>query len=260
MVSACMQYKAVCLKCSAPCSEMIPHSKLVEWFIETSLLIVLVVLTVVIVDIIRWHLRNRIENKGYPLPPGPARLSVVGSILIVNPLEPWLTTSKWQAKYGAPRMVTWSDIYGGYYIPKGAVVVLNVWYTFYPTTTVVVGAMSSDEARYPDGDKFMPERFLNAQGLLIDDDPSHFLFGFGRRKCPWSFPGRHFCGCHPFGSPLRRCWSTLDFNLAKDADGNDITFKPAFKGWVTKQPYPFPCRLTPRAHVDEEMLNRVLNN
>ena len=45
-------------------------------------------------------------------------------------------------------------------------------------------AMSRDESRYPNGDKFIPERFLNAEGMLTDDDPSDFVFGFGRRKCP----------------------------------------------------------------------------
>ena len=46
--------------------------------------------------------------------------------------------------------------------------------------------MTRDEARYPDGNKFMPERFLDAEGMLTDDDPSEFVFGFGRRGCPGS--------------------------------------------------------------------------
>ena len=43
--------------------------------------------------------------------------------------------------------------------------------------------MARDEARYPDGDKFDPERFLDSEGRLIDDNPFDFAFGFGRRKC-----------------------------------------------------------------------------
>ena len=44
--------------------------------------------------------------------------------------------------------------------------------------------MSHDEIRYPDPDAFTPERFLNPEGILKDDNPADFIFGFGRRKCP----------------------------------------------------------------------------
>ena len=84
--------------------------------------------------------------------------------------------------------------------------------------------ISRDEARYPDAEKFMPERFLDAGGKLIDDDPSEFVFGFGRRKCPGrSLAYRHAMSrdpdlyhfqadtlqTHPCGVPFRRCWPRL---------------------------------------------------
>ena len=80
-------------------------------------------------------------------------------------------------------------------------------------------ALSRDEARYPAAEKYMPERFLDAEGMLTDDDPSDFVFGFGRRKCP----GRVFhstlhvlstsqrriqadtARIHPSGAPSQRC-------------------------------------------------------
>jgi Cytochrome P450 len=49
-------------------------------------------------------------------------------------------------------------------------------------------AMSRDEARYPEAENFIPDRFLNAEGMLTDDDPAKYVFGFGRRICP--------CGVH----------------------------------------------------------------
>ena len=45
-------------------------------------------------------------------------------------------------------------------------------------------AMLYDAARYPNPEVFNPERFLDSQGLLIEDDPTEIIFGFGRRSCP----------------------------------------------------------------------------
>lgn len=50
--------------------------------------------------------------------------------------------------------------------------------------TTFYRAMSRDEARYPNPEEFIPERFLDSEGVLTDDDPTHFIFGFGRRICP----------------------------------------------------------------------------
>ena len=71
--------------------------------------------------------------------------------------------------------------------------------------------MSRDKTRYPDGYKFMPERFLNAEGMLTDDDPGDFVMV---DVSLWS--------------AIATMLATLDFNLAKDANGNDITFKARF--------------------------------
>ena len=86
----------------------------------------------------------------------------------------------------------------------------------------------------------MPERFLNVAGMLTDDDPGEFLFGFGRRRCPGKSldpkyrlfahtrnPGRHTADASLWSSIVTML-ATLDFNLAKDADGNDITCKATF--------------------------------
>lgn len=40
--------------------------------------------------------------------------------------------------------------------------------------------MTRDESVYPDPDRFSPERFLNDDGTLNDDD-TIITFGFGRR-------------------------------------------------------------------------------
>jgi len=44
--------------------------------------------------------------------------------------------------------------------------------------------MSRDESRYPEPEKFKPERFLTVDGKfnLDPNDPCGFVFGFGRRS------------------------------------------------------------------------------
>ena len=43
--------------------------------------------------------------------------------------------------------------------------------------------MSRNEEKYPDPEKFIPERFLDSSGQLdlSAGDPEDFVFGFGRR-------------------------------------------------------------------------------
>jgi len=57
------------------------------------------------------------------------------------------------APLGIPHAITADDIYKGYFIPKGTMVLGNVW------------AMTHNEAIYPDPDKFKPERFF-CQGWM----------------------------------------------------------------------------------------------
>ncbi|KAK1227700.1 hypothetical protein PQX77_009288 [Marasmius sp. AFHP31] len=63
------------------------------------------------------------------------------------------------------------DVYNGYRIPAGSVVVTNIW------------AMLHDETVYPEPLSFKPERFLAPNGQLDPNvqDPAKAVFGFGRR-------------------------------------------------------------------------------
>ncbi|KLO06235.1 cytochrome P450 [Schizopora paradoxa] len=69
---------------------------------------------------------------------------------------------------------TEDDVYKGYHIPAGTMVLANTW------------AMSFDSDRYEDPSAFRPERWLSekemekARGLRAKD----YAFGYGRRVCP----------------------------------------------------------------------------
>ena len=65
----------------------------------------------------------------------------------------------------------------------------------------------------------MPERFIDDNGKLTDDDPAQYIFGLGRRICPGGSSSFH---CHKAydelsdqvgilpmllcGLPLQPCW------------------------------------------------------
>ena len=73
---------------------------IMQWSNSVTQLAALVPLVIVIVDLVRRMIHNRIERKGYPLPPGPTPFPILGSALSINTQQPWLTYTEWQAKYG----------------------------------------------------------------------------------------------------------------------------------------------------------------
>ena len=73
------------------------------------------------------------------------------------------------APTGLPHAVAEDDFYEGYFIPKGSVVIPNIWY------------FAHDPEVYHDPMDFDPSRFL---GPSPEADPHSIVFGFGRRACP----------------------------------------------------------------------------
>ncbi|KAI0060378.1 cytochrome P450 [Artomyces pyxidatus] len=137
-----------------------------------------------------------------------------------------------------PHATTEDDIYEGYFIPKGAVVIANAW------------AILHDPALYPDPEAFKPERFLNAKGEVIDDPLLSIVFGYGRRICP----GRHIVDTTLF-IVVSYLLSTFNVTKAKDAFGNEIPVNDEYVGNQIVQPVPFKCSITPRNAYAEDLIS-----
>ncbi|KAG1879755.1 cytochrome P450 [Suillus subluteus] len=68
--------------------------------------------------------------------------------------------------------VTNDDIHDGYYIPKGSLIMPNIWF------------MLNDPQAYANPSQLNPERFLAKDGKEPETEPRTICFGFGRRICP----------------------------------------------------------------------------
>jgi len=123
-----------------------------------------------------------------------------------------------------PRCLQVDDEYKGYRIPKGSIVIPNVWHvseSLLPQTILInLRAMLHDEDVYPDPFTFKPERFLTKDGKIDETiwDPRHACFGFGRRICP----GRHMA----FSAVWIALASILySFNIEKAKDESGETME-----------------------------------
>jgi cytochrome P450 len=101
-----------------------------------------------------------------------------------------------------PKLLREDDDYKGYYLPKGAIVLENVWAVF------------RDPLTYPEPHKFNPERFMK-DGKLGSSirDPGDRVFGSGRRICP----GKYFANRAIF---LRIATILATFDIEPGANGN----------------------------------------
>ncbi|KAG1792684.1 cytochrome P450 [Suillus plorans] len=112
---------------------------------------------------------------------------------------------------GIPHATLSDDVYDGYFILKGAVVMVNQW------------ALSRDEDVFPDASCFDPSRHLTVDGMLRDPFVNHFAFGHGRRICP----GRWFAE-NALWTAAATILAVLRIDHAKDSNGDRIEVKPEF--------------------------------
>ncbi|KAI0708472.1 cytochrome P450 [Earliella scabrosa] len=97
------------------------------------------------------------------------------------------------------------DIYNGYMIHKGTILIENVW------------GMLHDEMVYPDPFAFRPERWKDITRADFDKHPQNVVYGYGRRVCP----GRLLADRLGFLA-ITSILSLFDISPAYDEIGNRI--------------------------------------
>ncbi|KAH7326950.1 cytochrome P450 [Rhizoctonia solani] len=126
------------------------------------------------------------------------------------------------------------DTYKGYFIPKGAIVIGNVW------------AMTRDEQVYKDPEIFNPDRFLD------NSTPASPLFGWGRRRCP----GVHFAQSSLFIT-IASILMVFDIKPVQDEHGNDILPSQRMTNSIIMSPEPFTFRLIPRSNSHKDLVQNL---
>ncbi|KAF9237425.1 cytochrome P450 [Melanogaster broomeanus] len=125
------------------------------------------------------------------------------------------------------------DVYEGYLIPKGSVLIGNVWQVL------------SNAETYPEPQVFKPERFL---GDNVQPDPRNACFGWGRRICP----GLHLANVTIFIA-VAMSLATLDISRHVE-NGIEVVPKYEVIEGAVCHPKPFKCRITPRSEMAHDLL------
>lgn len=140
------------------------------------------------------------------------------------------------APMGIPHMSVEDDMWHGFYIPKGSLIMPNIW------------ALTHDSEVYHDPMVFKPERFLKIDGIEPEMDPHAIVFGFGRRVCP----GRFLADVTVYLSIAR---SLAVFNVAKAYEnGKEVEVKAEFQAGVISHPVPWKFSVTPRSPAHEALI------
>ncbi|KAJ7272073.1 cytochrome P450 [Mycena haematopus] len=128
-----------------------------------------------------------------------------------------------------PHLTMENDIRNGYLIPKGSVILPNIW------------NMAHDPEVYADPWVFNPSRFIASNGHTPEPDPRDLVFGFGRRVCP----GKLIADASVF----IMCAMTLaTFTISKAVkDGEIIEPVEDYESGTISGPAPFMCSITPRS-------------
>lgn len=131
------------------------------------------------------------------------------------------------------------DIYRGYLVPAGTLVMANVW------------GITHDDRIYPEPHAFKPERYLDPSKPCLD--PRNLAFGVGKRSCV----GRHLAENMVFITLVTLLFA-FDINPEMNENGQGVMPEVEYTGGAFIHPGPFACRITPRRAEIASIINRNL--
>ncbi|KAJ7192206.1 cytochrome P450 [Mycena pura] len=121
-----------------------------------------------------------------------------------------------------------SDRYRDYVIPKGTIMVTNMW------------SMLHNPVVFPEPLAFKPERFLNDEAAC--ERFGSVIWGFGRRVCP----GSHFAEASLFIA-IATMLATCVFSDPVDPNGVPVPVDVEYESGIVSLPKLFTCKITPVA-------------
>ncbi|KAJ7586754.1 cytochrome P450, partial [Mycena floridula] len=156
-----------------------------------------------------------------------------------RPLLPYINAlmkeaTRWMpvAPLGLPHFSIRDNVYRGYLIPKGSVVIGNSW-----------GLLHDSDLYGPNTNDFSPERFLSQDGQLNPDVPDPiFAFGYGRRRCP----GRYLSDAALFIA-VANILHVFNITPPMNANGVETQLNAKQKPHVLAPPETFKCIIQPRS-------------
>ncbi|CAA7263631.1 unnamed protein product [Cyclocybe aegerita] len=134
-----------------------------------------------------------------------------------------------------PHALSQDDVYEGVFLPKGALIMPNVWH------------MLHDPEVYANPMEFYPERFNNDDAEM--EKVKDLTFGFGRRFCP----GKHFAEGTLFAI-VATTLATCDILPGLDENGKEVMPKYKYTPGTITFPEAFPVRLRPRSAQAQALL------
>jgi len=140
------------------------------------------------------------------------------------------------APLALPHRLVQGDVYDGYYIPAGSIILPNTW------------AVMHDPSLYPDPFEVIPERYLKEDGEL-NPDPRRFTFGYGRRVCPGQVLAED-----TLYITMTTVLATLNIDKASNSDGVPIEPEVNYTGPIVSHAGPFECRISPRSAEIEQIM------
>jgi cytochrome P450 len=138
---------------------------------------------------------------------------------------------------GLPHVASQDDIYGEYLIPKGAMMIPNIWW------------FTHDPKVYPEPSTFNPDRYFADPA---PPSPTNYIFGFGRRICP----GRLLAESSVWLT-IAKSLAALDIRKGIDQNGKEIEPTVDFLPGIISHPVPFKAAIKPRSPEHEELIRAV---